>query len=166
MHKKSVKLVVQECKKRANDQAPASVHLAMSSKTPEQAVYILQLRGGCAYVGKSSNVRKRLEQHMQGTFKSRAASFTKLHKPTGKLLPRLGNVTGSGDASERDETLRWMHKLGPHKVRGWKFVRRGTLKKTELREIESNCRELFDLCRKCGKDGHFASACKSRTRKK
>ena len=77
-------------------------------------------------------------------------------------MPRLGTLNGGGDGPERDETLRWMHKLGPEKVRGWKFVRRGKLTSAELAEIQSNIRELFDLCRICGKKGHFAMQCKSR----
>lgn len=133
-------------------------------------VYVLQLAGGYVYVGKSSNVKKRLQEHMAGTFKAckRAASFTKLHKPTGKLLKRLGDLKDGdipSDGPERDETLRWMHKLGPQKVRGWKFVRKGALKKRELKEIQDNVRELFDLCRKCGKKGHFALQCKRRKTK-
>jgi hypothetical protein len=55
-----------------------------------------------------------------------------------------------------------MQRLGAQKVRGWKFVRRSQLKKCELKEIESNIRELFDLCRTCGKKGHFASRCCSK----
>ena len=79
----------------------------------------------------------------------RGAAFTKRHKPTGRLLKRLGTLDGmqEGDGPERDETLRWMHKLGPEKVRGWKFVRGGKLTLSELQEVESNLRELFDLCR-------------------
>jgi hypothetical protein len=50
------------------------------------------------------------------------SGFTKLHAPTGKILPRLGNVCGDGDGAERDETLRQMYRIGPQRVRGWKYV--------------------------------------------
>ena len=98
----------------------------------------------------------------------RGAAFTRRNKPTGRLLKRLGTLDGNekGDGPERDETLRWMHKLGPDRVRGWKFVRGGKLTKGELQEIEDNIRELFDLCRICGKDGHFAAKCPLRKKKK
>lgn len=120
-------------------------------------VYVLQLQHGCVYVGKSRNIKRRFNQHAT----SEGCAFTKLHKPTGKFLKRLGNLRGSGDGPERDETLRWMHKLGPQNVRGWKYVRAGPLTKCELDDIEVNIRELFDLCRVCGKKGHFASQCTS-----
>lgn len=124
---------------------------------PRTGVYVLQLQDGFVYVGKSSNIAERVKKHVEGG----AASFTREHKPSGKFLKRLGNLSGSGDGPERDETLRWMHKLGPEKVRGWKYVRKGPLLKCELKDIESNIRELFDLCRTCGKNGHFATQCPS-----
>lgn len=134
----------------------------------KEQVYVLELQGGCVYVGKSKNVKNRLQQHMAGTLKSRCAAFARLHKPTGRLLKRLGDLKlgkVSSDGPERDETLRWMHKLGPQKVRGWKFVRRQELKKKELEEIKSNIREMLDLCRTCGKAGHFASKCINRKKR-
>lgn len=50
------------------------------------AVYVLQLAGGYVYVGKSTNVDRRVRQHTDGL----GARFTRRHRPTGKLLPRLG----------------------------------------------------------------------------
>jgi hypothetical protein len=90
----------------------------------------------------------------------KGAAFTRLHKPTGRLLKRLGNLEGDGDGPERDETLRQMYKRGAHRVRGWKYVRTGVLRQDELDDIECNIRELFDLCRKCGRAGHFAAGCR------
>jgi hypothetical protein len=149
-------------------------------RTPSR-VYVLELRGGYVYVGKTArDVGARMHEHMgphastrRGgssgasgiarrllSFASRGSGFTKLHVPTGRMLPRLGNVCGDGDCAERDETLRQMYKRGVQKVRGWKYVRPGRLTGSELRDIEENIRELFDLCRRCGKKGHFTNQCR------
>ena len=65
-------------------------------------MYILELEQGRVYIGTSGDVEKRVAQHFAGG----GAAFTRVFKPTGMRLPRLGNVTGNGDAAERDETLR------------------------------------------------------------
>ena len=115
-------------------------------------------QGGYVYVGKSTDVSKRLKQHMDGL----GAVFTKTHKPTGVLLQRLGTLEGEGDGPERDETLRQMDKLGVMKVRGWKYTSK-ILSLSDKRDIESNIRELNDLCRRCGRAGHFAKFCRLKT---
>ena len=81
-------------------------------------VYILELAQGKVYVGKSTDVARRVGQHTSGC----GAAWTKAYPPTGVLLPRLGNVRGSGDAAERDETLRYMFLRGITNVRGWRYV--------------------------------------------
>lgn len=91
------------------------------------------------------------------------SSFTKKYPPTGKLLARLGTLEGDGDGPERDETLRQMYVRGIDNVRGWKFcTRKEFLKEEEYAEAEANIRELFDLCRRCGRTGHFARYVQSR----
>ena len=121
-------------------------------------VYILELKHNKVYVGKSHNTTRRMLQHKTGV----GSAWTKAHSPTGISLPRLGNVQGSGDASERDETLRYMHLRGVDNVRGWRYTR-VVLTEEERRDAEQNIRELFDLCRRCGKAGHFLSKCKCST---
>ena len=118
------------------------------------SVYILELEGGRVYVGSSKNVTRRIDQHNAGT----GSAFTRLYKPTGVILPRLGNVHGDGDAAERDETLRYMFLRGIPLVRGWKFTQ-VIMPFGDFDEAESNIRELYDLCRCCGRTGHFVSQC-------
>ena len=124
---------------------------------PPTDVYVLELARGRVYVGKSGNVPLRRVKHEQGE----GSAFTKAFKPTGVMLPRLGNVEGCGDAAERDETLRYMFMKGIQNVRGWKYTQ-VNMTSQEEEEAEDNIRELFDLCRRCGMPGHFRNVCRSR----
>jgi predicted GIY-YIG superfamily endonuclease len=126
------------------------------SPTPKTDVYVLELEDGRVYVGSSKDVPKRISQHAAGS----GSAYTRMYRPTGVRLPRLGNVEGEGDAAERDETLRYMMVRGIQYVRGWKFVR-VDMPSEESDEAEANIRELFDLCRKCGGKGHFCTRCKA-----
>jgi len=134
-----------------------SVHPRVSRQRPSQAsVYILELEDGRVYVGSSKDIPRRLAQHKSGA----GSAYTRVYKPTGVMLPRLGNVQGDGDAAERDETLRYMMQRGVPFVRGWKFAR-VDMPPEECEEAEANIRELFDLCRRCGYKGHFCTHCKA-----
>ena len=121
----------------------------------EDEIYILELSHGKVYVGKTQNKSRRVSQHVGGF----GSAFTRAFPPTGKQLPRLGNVSGSGDAAERDETLRYMFMRGVDNVRGWRYTQ-VHLSKEDEQDAELNIRELFDLCRKCGQPGHFISNCR------
>lgn len=121
-----------------------------------EGVYILELAQGRVYVGHSTDIKRRIQQHMAG----QGSAFTKAFPPTGVLLPRLGRVTGSAEAAERDETLRYMFLRGIALVRGWRYVR-VEMPDEEARDAEENIRELFDLCRRCGHPGHFITNCKA-----
>jgi predicted GIY-YIG superfamily endonuclease len=122
----------------------------------ELEVYILELEEGRVYVGSSRNLDRRIDQHKGGF----GSAFTKVYRPTGVRLPRLGNISGDGDAAERDETLRYMYQRGIPFVRGWKFTQ-VAMPPEEFEEAEANIRELFELCRKCGYKGHFITQCKA-----
>lgn len=119
-------------------------------------VYVLELALGRVYVGHSADVKRRIQQHMAG----QGSAFTRAFPPTGVILPRLGRVTGSAEAAERDETLRYMFLRGISLVRGWRYVR-VEMPESEAQDAEENIRELYDLCRRCGHPGHFITQCKA-----
>ncbi len=129
---------------------------AQSPTHDEDRIYVLELAEGRVYVGRTSCLDRRMSQHLAG----RGSSFTQAYPPTGVLLPRLGRVTGSAEAAERDETLRYMFLRGVGMVRGWKYTR-VEMSAEEEQDAEANIRELFDLCRRCGLQGHFVGQCRS-----
>lgn len=141
---------------------PAAAHTAAidyspSTLTPSaSSVYIIELECGRVYVGSSKNIKRRINQHNAGL----GSAYTRIYKPTGVILPRLGNVQGDGDAAERDETLRYMFLRGIPLVRGWKFTQ-VNMSAADFDEAEANIRELYDLCRRCGRSGHFMTHCSS-----
>lgn len=135
--------------------APAKRCFEPTAPGPQSHVYILELAGGKVYVGKTGNKSRRLAQHVEGY----GSAFTKAYPPTGRQLPRLGNVSGGGDAVERDETLRYMFLRGVSNVRGWRYTQ-VHLSREDEKDAEANIRELFDLCRRCGHPGHFISSCR------
>lgn len=137
--------------------SPTPVQIQTLPSQPITNVYILQLENNKVYIGKSVDISRRIHEHNN----HEGSVFTKKYKPIG-VLPRLGNVQGLGDAAERDETLKYMYMRGIENVRGWKYVNI-ILSKHEIDEAESNIREMFDLCRKCGNQGHFAAHCKQKT---
>jgi len=74
---------------------PDTVSPPASLKANKEEVYILELAMGRVYVGRSSDLGKRIRDHQRGI----GSIFTKIYPPTGKLLPRLGDVRGSGDCA-------------------------------------------------------------------
>ena len=70
--------------------------------------YVLELVRGKYYVGITYNINQRIAEHMQG----QGARWTRLHKPTGKIL----SVT-VGD-KEKELTLQMMKEKGWQNVRG------------------------------------------------
>jgi predicted GIY-YIG superfamily endonuclease len=123
---------------------------------PGEGIYVLELDQGRVYVGRTSDMKRRVGQHMSG----KGSAFTRAFPPTGVQLPRLGMVRGSDEAAERDETLRYMFLRGIPLVRGWKYTR-VEMPEEEARDAEENIRELFDLCRRCGHPGHFITQCRA-----
>jgi hypothetical protein len=44
-----------------------------------------------------------------------------------------------------------------------RYCKSGEHSQRDLLDIERDIRELLDLCRRCGRSGHFATACRNRT---
>lgn len=117
-------------------------------------IYVLKLENGKYYVGKSDDVNKRFEQHVNG----KGSVWTKKHKPI-LLEKKIENVS----AFEEDKTtLEYMAKYGMENVRG------GSYCQTEFDEftdasIKKQLWSAKDACTQCGRTGHFVKDCYAKT---
>lgn len=117
-------------------------------------IYVLRLQGGNFYIGKSSHVMERYQEHLNGY----GSSWTKKYKPVGvdKIIEKVSPF-------EEDKiTKEYMSKYGIEKVRGGTYVQ----DRLDDVQIEALKREIWgakDLCTTCGRKGHFAADCHART---
>jgi len=112
-------------------------------------IYILKLKQGKYYVGKTSNPNFRIESH----FNSEGAEWTKMYKPE-KLL----EIIDGDDYDEDKYTNMYMDKYGIDNVRGGSYTSI-ILDKETKNHLVKNSNSTNDRCFKCGKEGHFASNC-------
>ena len=117
-------------------------------------IYVLRLKGGRYYVGKSNNVMNRYKQHLNGS----GSAWTKKYKPIS-VEKTIRNVS----PFEEDKiTKEYMSTYGIDKVRGGSYVE---IKLSEFHMAALNM-EIWaanDLCTQCGRSGHFVKDCYART---
>jgi len=117
-------------------------------------IYVLRLEGGRYYVGKTDDIVKRYQQHLNGN----GSAWTKKYKPIS-LEKTIENVS----SFEEDKiTKEYMSKYGIDKVRGGSYV------EVELSEFHMDALKMEiwaakDLCKKCGRAGHFEKDCYAKT---
>ena len=122
----------------------------------ESGVYVLKLRGGNYYVGKSDDIETRINQHESG----KGSSWSKLHGVIGKQNPITSRMDDL-DSWERAETIEQARIHGIEKVRGhsWTTI---NLTVNMKKEFVRHIRDRYDLCRRCGSSDHMISTCRSR----
>jgi hypothetical protein len=101
-------------------------------------------------VGKSENVAKRYQEHLNGS----GSTWTKKYKPIG-----IEKVYENASPFDEDKNVKiYMNKYGIDKVRGGAYT---SIDLTEEQEdmIRNELRATTDKCLKCGKPGHFANQC-------
>ena len=113
-------------------------------------IYILELQGGNYYIGKTSNVIQRYQQHLNGE----GSAWTIAHPPVS-LVKTIEN------ASVFDEdkvTKEYMAKYGMDKVRGGTYVEM-ELSAAHKQVLQKEIWSAKGLCTGCGKHGHFVKDC-------
>ena len=116
----------------------------------ENILYVLGLEGGKYYVGKTSDVKRRFEQHMRGN----GAEWTRMYKPVRIIETR--SIASPHD--ENNVTKDLMKKHGIENVRGGAYT---SVDMPEEQEdvLRHEMKSTVDTCYKCGKPGHFAKYC-------
>lgn len=113
-------------------------------------IYILQLKDGKYYIGKSDNVMKRYEEHLQG----KGSKWTTMYKPISVV-----KVIENASPFEEDKiTKEYMAKYGISNVRGGSYVSI-TLDDVQQEALQREIWGAEDRCTKCGKKGHFVKDC-------
>ena len=113
-------------------------------------IYVLNLEGGFYYVGKTNDIAKRYQQHLDG----KGSSWTKIHKPLS--ISEIKPCTSTMD--EDKYTKEYMIKYGIDKVRGGSYVKE-ELDDEHIKMLQKELWGSQDLCTKCGRKGHFIKNC-------
>jgi hypothetical protein len=117
-------------------------------------IYILRLTGGKYYVGKTSNVEKRYQEHLEG----KGSAWTRKYKP----LSIEKTIQGASHFEEDKQVLECMSKYGINNVRGGSYVS-VELSDSDEGECRKKIRMAANLCARCGRDNHFVATCRATT---
>ena len=137
------------------------------------AIYKMNLEGGKKYVGKTTNVDRRMDQHFSGN----GAKVTKKFKPINAKV--VDEVPGFfSDDVEQEYTEEYIDKYGYENVRGGVYTNSKTLKKNNQGTYHSNMgfhtmweqkpkkskqkpkqKKKVSKCSRCGRSGHSKDKC-------
>jgi len=119
-------------------------------------VYVLALKHGGYYVGRSQDIDARIRQHHEGT-----GSAWCRHQ--GGVVGEVASVyvgsTSDVASWEMNETVAQMLMHGFENVRGWEFTNCAPLTSQECDTIKTIVMGQGNMCRRCGGEGHFATHC-------
>ena len=113
-------------------------------------IYVLKLKSGKYYVGKTNNVNVRLNDHIS----SKGSAWTKKYKPIS-----VEHVFKNCDNFDEDKyTIKLMSEKGIDNVRGGSFCEI-KLNQASYETIQRMIRSIHDKCHFCGEAGHFIRNC-------
>jgi predicted GIY-YIG superfamily endonuclease len=129
-------------------------------------VYVLQLAGDRVreayfYVGSTLSPTRRLDDHRHG----RGAAWTRLHVPlegAASVFPlAVGTTPERMRLDEDTKTKELMLAYGIDAVRGGSYCT-PILSEDVVSELQRSLVHATNRCFRCGKEGHFITACPSR----
>lgn len=133
------------------DYKTINFNLSKKIEKKEICIYVLKCQEGKYYVGKSTNINKRLKQHFK---QKKGACWTRLYRPL-----QIYEIRRNCDEFDEEKiTLQYMKKFGINNVRGGSYTRL-QLTKYELNHLVRLIRSSEDRCFVCGSREHFAKHC-------
>tara|TARA_B100000700_G_C15055490_1_gene862599 strand:- start:497 stop:1021 length:525 start_codon:yes stop_codon:yes gene_type:complete len=122
-------------------------------------IYKLNLENGKKYIGKTTDIDKRMNQHFNGN----GSKVTQKFKPIeGKVIDSCYGYFSS--KVEQKHTNKNIDKYGYNNVRGGYYTNSKTLKKNNYEnESSDESSDEYDNknnnCYRCGREGHYADEC-------
>ena len=124
-------------------------------------IYTLKLRDGYYYVGKTSDVQRRFEEHRNGE-QGQGAAWTRVHPPV-TIEAQYRVPTSKTSGLEEDKTVKeLMIKHGIDKVRGGAYSS-VDLTEAQINSLRLELRHNANACLRCGRIGHMSKNCYART---
>jgi predicted GIY-YIG superfamily endonuclease len=119
-----------------------------------EQIYILKLRGGKYYIGKTRNIERRWEEHITG----RGVGWTKKHIP----ISLIKTIKSTSQFDEDKYVKEYMAKYGIENVRGGTYSN-VVLDANSIAILEKEIRHSKNLCTRCGRDSHYIKDCYAKT---
>ena len=119
-----------------------------------EQIYILKLRGGKYYIGKTRNIERRWEEHITG----RGTGWTKKHIP----ISLIKTIKSTSQFDEDKYVKEYIAKYGIENVRGGTYSN-VVLDANSIAILETEIRHSKNLCTRCGRDSHYIKDCYAKT---
>lgn len=123
-------------------------------KNNMEHIYILKLKEGKYYIGKTKNIEKRWNEHLSGE----GSGWTKKYKPT--FLMKI--IVSTSYFDEDKYVKEYMAKYGIENVRGGTYSNI-VLDDNSILVLEKEIRHSQNLCTRCGRNTHFIKDCYANT---